>query len=98
MIFSLQQEKIEFKTESNEKSLKNIVFYILKIENNRLYRTHMTYNNIIVKKNLGNSRDLYLEFEPNEIGRYVFIPCVEKGNHSVDYLLRVYSNRNISFK
>jgi hypothetical protein len=58
----------------------------------------MTYNNIVVKKNMGNLRDLYLEFEADELGRYVFIPCVEKGNHSVDFLLRVFSNRNITFK
>jgi hypothetical protein len=58
----------------------------------------MQYQNVIIKINLGSSRDIYFEFEPKELGRYLLLPCTEKGLYSTEYLLRVFSNSRIHLR
>lgn len=58
----------------------------------------MLYDNVLVSTNLGSSRDVFLEFNAPEVGRYLFVPCTEKGYHSAEYLLRVFSNSNVNFR
>lgn len=71
---------------------------LIKVEENRRYRMHdLRYQEVITSTVFRNSRSIFLRTSMKK-GRYAIIPCTFKSDIEGEFLLRVYTSSENSFR
>ena len=92
---SLMQPDIR-RQKSTGKANLTMGFFVMKVEGNRSYRVHQTYDKA-GDSTFINSREVFVRMELDP-GRYVLIPSTFEPNQVSDFLIRVYTDNSNSMR
>uniref|UniRef100_A0AAF5PJC4 Calpain catalytic domain-containing protein n=3 Tax=Wuchereria bancrofti TaxID=6293 RepID=A0AAF5PJC4_WUCBA len=92
--FSLTQ-KVKDEGEKNLEPLVTIGMHLMRVENNRIYRIHQAINPEVTS-DYNYGRSVYLHCQNLQQGRYILLPTTFAPREFAEFLLRIYSERNIA--
>ncbi|EJD74438.1 calpain-5 [Loa loa] len=92
--FALTQ-KVKNEGEKHREPLVTIGMHLMKVEDNRIYRIHQPINPVITS-DYNNGRSAYLHCQNLRQGRYILLPTTFAPLEFAEFLLRIYSERNIA--
>ncbi|CAB3406202.1 unnamed protein product [Caenorhabditis bovis] len=74
-----------------------IGMHVMRVENNRRHRVHQAMAQVATSE-YASARSVYMHLNKLPLGRYVLVPTTFAPKEQTQFMLRVYSERNVNFK